>query len=91
MAGVVAVKIKIMPESIDTNLNSIREQAQKKLEEIGAKGTTFEEQPVAFGLKVLVVTFALSEDKSTDIAEDVLKEVPGVSSVDIIDYRRAFG
>ena len=89
-----ALKIKIMPESPETDLDKIKEQVKQKIE--SEKGvlnptTPFEEEPIAFGLKALIVTFAWPEEQNTDIAENSLKNIEGVSSVDIIDYRRALG
>jgi len=79
-----------MPESIDTDLNEIRKQAEEKL--IKEKGVPrFEEQEVAFGLKLLMITTTWPEEKDTDLAENLIKSIPGVSQADIIDYRRAIG
>ena len=88
------LKIKIMPESPDTDLEKIKEIVKQKVEsEGGALNPTqaFEEEPIAFGLKALIVTFAWPEQKDTDLAENTLKDIEGVSSVSIIDYRRAIG
>jgi len=46
---------------------------------------------VAFGLRAVMMKFAWPEEKSTDIIEKKLSEVENVSSVNIEDYRRAFG
>ncbi|MEM4270812.1 MAG: hypothetical protein QXO70_01810, partial [Candidatus Pacearchaeota archaeon] len=59
--------------------------------EEGAKRVIIEEQDIAFGLKAIIVTIAWPEEKNTDIAENKLKEITGVSSTEIIDYRRAIG
>ena len=85
-----AVKIKIMPESLDTNLKEIEKVVKSKLEKEGAIINKTEEQDIAFGLKALIITFGWPEKKDTSIIEDKAK-VKGVNSVQIIDYRRAFG
>jgi len=57
------IQFKIMPESIDTDIE----------------------------LKALIVTIALSENEESDAVEKTLSEIEGVSSVELIDYRRVVG
>ena len=89
--GTAILKLKIMPESPETDLGEIKEQGKKGVAEEGGVLSGFEEQPVAFGLKALIATFTWPEEKDTDIAENIFKKIKTVSSVDVIDYRRAFG
>ena len=86
-----ALKIKVMPESPETELGAIKDEASVLLAKEGALNISFEEEPIAFGLKALIVTMAWPEQLDTDKAENVLKDIKKVSSVEIIDYRRAFG
>ena len=85
------VKIKIMPESPDANLDEIEKQAREILEKADAKSVTAEQQPVAFGLVALIITFLIPETFEQDPLEKSLGEIENVSSVQIIDFRRAFG
>jgi len=87
----VAVKLKIMPEGIDTDLDKIKIEGKKKIEAQEGLINKYEEIEVAFGLKALIATISWSEAKETEIVENIFKEIDGVSSVDIIDYRRAIG
>lgn len=87
--GTVAVEIKIMPESPETNLESIKQGIQEKLPD--AKNIKIEEQEIAFGLKALKVLLAWPEEQDSDIIENKLNEISGVSSATIEDIRRAFG
>jgi len=87
--GMTAVKVKIMPSSIEVNLEDIKKQIPGKLEK--AKNISIEEQEIAFGLKAIMLTFAWPEEQDTDIIENSLSEIENVSSVEILDYRRAFG
>ena len=80
-----------MPDSPETNLAKIKETAQFLLNKEGAKNISFEEKPIAFGLKAILVKIDMPEEKGTDIVESTLAKIPGVSSVTIEDYRRAFG
>jgi len=91
MAGIAAVIVKIMPSSVDTNLEEIKEKAKTALEAEGSQNISFEEEPIAFGLKAIMIKFAWPEEKDTDIIENNLSKIENVSSVSIEDYRRAFG
>ena len=90
MATVIII-VKLMPDSPDANLEEIKSTAKSLLEKEGAKNISFEEKPIAFGLKAINVKLDMDEQKGTDIVESVLTKIPHVSSVTIEDYRRAFG
>ncbi|MFH1521421.1 MAG: elongation factor 1-beta [archaeon] len=86
------IQFKIMPESLDTDLEKLKTEIQKKVETF--ESGVFEEakeEPIAFGLKALIVTIALSEDEESDAVENALGEIEGISSVELIDYRRVVG
>lgn len=86
------IQFKIMPEGLDTDLEGLKVEIQKKIETF--KSGVFKEakeEPIAFGLKALIVTIALSEDEESDAVENALSEIEGVSSVELIDYRRVVG
>ncbi|MBM3232211.1 elongation factor 1-beta [Candidatus Pacearchaeota archaeon] len=91
MPNTAVIIVKIMPESPSVDLNKMKETVKHKMEANGAKAVTFEEKPVAFGLKSLTLKMAFPEEKGTDFVEQELSKVPHVSSVTIEDYRRAFG
>ncbi|MBM3234500.1 elongation factor 1-beta [Candidatus Pacearchaeota archaeon] len=89
--AVAAIKIKLMPESLEVNLNELRKKLEEKILKLGAKNVTFSEENVAFGLKALIATIAWPEQQETGILESELSSIEGISSAQIIDYRRAFG
>ena len=91
MAGIVAVIVSILPDSIEANLEEIKFKARSTLEKQGAKNLSFTEEPIAFGLKSIKLKFAWPEESSTEIIETALVKIHHVSSVKIEDYRRAFG
>jgi len=91
MPAIAAIKIKVMPESIETDFEKIKVEAKKRIESEKGILSSFEEQPIAFGLKALIITLAWPEAKDTSILEDHIKSIEGVSNADIIDYRRALG
>ncbi len=92
MADVV-IKLKIMPESVESDLNSLKDACKQEIERLGGHVHSIEEQPIAFGLKALIYTFLADEKIGSDMEklESCLKEKVGIGSVDIIDVRRAFG
>jgi len=86
-----AVQYKIMPESPDIDLEKIKNEAEAKITELGGMPSSSEEQPIAFGLKALVLSFAFPEEKEIDEVGNTINELEGVSSTEMIDYRRALG
>ncbi len=89
--GTVLVTIKIMPESVDTDLEAIQEKVKQITKEKGGEKSTTKTEPVAFGLNAIILNFALDESKSIDDIQDKLKELSEISSAEVIDFRRAFG
>ncbi len=89
--GIMAVKIKIMPKSLETSLVKIEEEVKNILEKSSVKNPKFEAQPIAFGLKALIVLFGWPEEKEFEGFETNLMKIKGVSSIEIIDMRRAIG
>ncbi|MDP1695435.1 MAG: elongation factor 1-beta [archaeon] len=90
MATVLLI-VKIMPDSPSTDLEAIKNLAKVSMEKENAQSITFEEKPIAFGLKAIFMKFSFPEEKGTDIVETILSKIPHVSSITIEDYRRAFG
>jgi elongation factor 1-beta len=86
------LQFKIMPESIETNLEQLKEKIKEVIEsfESGVFNDT-KEEPIAFGLKALIITMAMSENEESEAVEKALSEIEGISSVNLIDYRRAVG
>ena len=91
MPGIAAVIVKIMPSSPETNLEEIETSAKVILEQQGAQNISFERKDIAFGLKAVYVKMAWPEEKDTHHIEDSLSKIKNISSVQIEDYRRAFG
>ena len=89
---IAGVRFKIMPESLDSNLETMKTDIQKKLKSFkGAIFNDIKEEPIAFGLKALILTFALPESQEVDLVQNGIQKVKSVSSVELIDYRRAVG
>jgi elongation factor 1-beta len=87
--GVALFQIKLMPESPEINRVSLAEEAKETVEDLGATNITITEQPVAFGLVAVIIGLRINENVDSSKIEESLANVDGVSSVQIIDYRRA--
>lgn len=86
------VTIKIMPDSPEVDLEKVKESVEKELLSFETELGKYEIQPVAFGLKALIVYFVVDESKgSVDPIEEALKKIDGVNSVEVTDVRRALG
>ncbi len=91
MANVV-VKLKIMPDSPETDLGKIADEVKALIEANGDHFHSKEEQPIAFGLSAILIVFLADEKKGdTEPLEKKIAEIDHVQSVEVIDVRRAFG
>jgi len=86
------IQFKIMPTGVDVDLEKLKVDVKNSVEtfESGVFNDA-KEEPIAFGLKALIITIALSEDEESETVEKAFSELEGVSSVELIDYRRVVG
>ena len=89
--GTALLKIKLMPTSPDVNLEEIKEKAKSLIEEGEGTNVHFEEEPIAFGLKAVMVFFTWPEEKELEKLENALEKIDNVVSKQVIDMRRAIG
>ena len=75
--GDVAVSLKIMPESPDTDLERVKEEISKKVE---VKDSKIE--PLAFGLKALKILIIVPDEGMKNI-ENEIKSINGISEVEV--------
>ena len=87
----VVITLKIMPSSPQIDLGKIEQKAKAKIVDFSQNyEMKSEQEPIAFGLKALKITFVMDESKgSTDSLEENIKKINGVNSVEAIDVRRA--
>ena len=91
MADVV-ISLKIMPESPETDLNAVEAKAKTEIEKFGGEVGKVMQEPVAFGLKSLIIIFVSDEAKGgTDDLEKEISMIEGVNSAEVTDVRRALG
>lgn len=80
-----------MPVSIEENLGTLATNVEEKVVGMGGKFHGSETQDIAFGLKALIVTVILLDEKGSDEIEEAISSISGVNSVQTIDMRRAVG
>jgi len=91
MADVI-LTFKLMGESPEVDMASLKETATKICSEFDAEVGKTEEQPIAFGIKALLLYVVRAESKgSADELEKRLGELEGVKSAQVIDVRRTMG
>jgi len=74
--GMVALELKIMPESPEVDLEKLKVNISKKIKIQDSKI-----EPIAFGLKALKILVVVPDKETGDI-ENMIKEVKGVSDVE---------
>ena len=89
--GIAGITMKIMPSSLEVDFEEIKKKIKSRVVGGGGKNCRFEEQPIAFGLKAIIVSFEINEDQELASIEENLGKLNGVKSVSVIDMRRAFG
>ena len=89
--GITLFKIKLMPSSPDVNLEEIKNKVKEIVEANKGKNPKFEEEPIAFGLKALIVYFDIDEEYEVETIEEHFRNIKNVNSVQVVDMRRAFG
>ncbi|NIA04206.1 MAG: hypothetical protein GWP09_02540 [Nitrospiraceae bacterium] len=87
------ISVKIMPESVDTDLDKLEKAVSEKIKEaIGTGDIKFERKEVAFGLKSVTALFGIDESyKDLDGLIETIRSLEGVNSAEINDMRRAVG
>jgi len=91
--GKAIITFKIMPESVETDLEPIKEQAEKIARDAGAIGQMqVKEDPIAFGLKaVLVLAMYEVEGSDFDAIAEKIGKLEHVQSSEIDKMDLALG
>jgi elongation factor 1-beta len=86
--GEVAAKIRIMPTGMDVDLKKLREELTKVVPK-GARLHGFSEEPVAFGLKALIVVVKVGDlEGGTEKVEEAFGKVKDVENVSVEELGR---
>lgn len=89
--GFTAVQMKIMPDSPSVDLKVIEKKAEEIINSMHKTLVKFEEEPIAFGLKAIILSFAWNDEIELETLEAKFQKIENVSSVEILDIRKAFG
>ncbi|MCD5409995.1 MAG: elongation factor 1-beta [Methanocellales archaeon] len=82
--GKVAAKIKIMPQSIETDLERLKGNIKATMPD-GAKLYGITEEAIAFGLKALIATVIIDDvEGGTEKIEEMFAKLDGVKSIQVI-------
>ena len=89
----VVVTLRIMPQNTEVDLSELEIKAKKEIVDFcSSEEFKIEIQPIAFGLKALIIYFVMDEAKgSTEELEKKLSQLDDVESVEVTDVRRAIG
>jgi elongation factor 1-beta len=86
--GDVAATIKVMPESVDTDLKDLKNRLAAVLPQ-GSELYGSKEEPIAFGLKALMLVVLVGDlEGGTEQVEEALAAVSGVESVQVVELGR---
>lgn len=86
--GEVAAKLKIMPSGMDVDMNKLKDSLTKAIPQ-GVKLHGFAEEPIAFGLKALIVVVKVGDvEGGTEKVEEAFSKVKGVESVNVVELGR---
>ena len=87
----VVITFRLMMGSPETDIEAVKEKAKELLLSLNAEVGREKIVPIAFGIKALELISVADEDLGTDDMQNKLNELEGVSSVEVVDYRRALG
>lgn len=86
--GINGAKYKIMPTSPEVDLDAIEKAAKKIVEEFEGTNKEYTIEPIAFGLKAVIVFFFYPDEKSVDELEGKFTNIENVASAQLIDMRK---
>src|SRR3972149_4463573 len=87
--GNVIITYKIFPEDITENFDDLKKKIEKCLPEFSSV-EGYGEEPVAFGLKALLIQLKFPEDKTglLEELENKLEKTEGISQIQTLMVRR---
>ncbi len=88
----VFITLKVMPSAPDSNLDKITKAVETIITKFPGKVTEKSIEPIAFGLKAVIMTFATNEKNSNlDPLEEEIKNLDNVNSCEVTEVRRVVG
>ena len=86
--GTAGIKIKIMPSSVEADLEKIKSKAKQIVETNQGRNREYNEELVAFGLKAIIAFFEIPEEQELNPIEEAFSKIENVNSVQVIDMRK---
>ncbi|NCO97202.1 MAG: elongation factor 1-beta [Candidatus Aenigmarchaeota archaeon CG_4_10_14_0_8_um_filter_37_24] len=84
--GSVATTFKIMPDSVETDLDQLEKEIKEKI-----KPSKLERIPIAFGLNAIVIVKVIDEKEGElDRITEEIKSIPGVREAEITNVARSW-
>lgn len=91
MASII-ITFKVVLESPEVDADDAKGRIVNAIEEHNCDVGKIDIEEVAYGIKAVRVMFIADENKGgTDVLEEKIKELEGVSSLEVVDVRRAVG
>lgn len=88
----VLIKLRIMGKSPDVDMDKLASSCEEKVKGLDFRIGQKEIEPVAFGLKALILVLIGPERAGgTEPIEKALAGIEGASQIEVVDVRRAFG
>lgn len=85
MVGSVIVTFRIMPEGVDTDLDSLEKEIKKEIDP-----QRMERIPIAFGLNaVQIIKLVDEKEGEMDRITDKIKSIKGVREVEVVGLTRS--
>jgi elongation factor 1-beta len=85
MVGSVIVTFRIMPEGVDTDLDSLEKEIKKEI-----NPQRMERIPIAFGLNaVQIIKLVDEKEGEMDRITDKIKSIKGVREVEVVGLTRS--
>ena len=86
--GEVLTTMKIMPDSPDVDLEAIKETIKTSMPE-GATINEIAEEPIAFGLVAVILSFITEDGEGgSEAVEEMVQGIEGVASIEITGVGR---
>ncbi len=85
--GEVVGTLKVMPESPEVDLEALKEEIKKVVDD--EEFEKMEEEPIGFGLTALNVIIVVDDGEGgTEPAEEAITNIDDVQTVEVVDVRR---
>ncbi|OYT42741.1 MAG: elongation factor 1-beta [Candidatus Aenigmarchaeota archaeon ex4484_224] len=82
--GNVLVKIRVMSENVEINLDELENEIKEKI-----NPEKVEREPIAFGLVALIIYKIIPDDaKYLEEIENKLKEIEGIKNLEVLQVSR---